>query len=413
MNNPAKLLLLGFGLAVLVGASLVIGGPADREDAFSWDVISKGDIQEIITASGEIRAKAQINVGTCVAGVIQTIHVEDGQEVHLGDKLVTIDQVRLKEQVAQARAGLQAALKESKRLESVKLRLLDRLNRFESLWSGGLVSEEDFQQQKQDFQSAELAFQASSATVVQAEANLKALLDDLGKATLRAPINGKVTSLKAERGEMAIPGISNLPGAVLMVISDMSEMHAEVLVNESEVVRIKPGQSAQVTLEALPNAVLQGVVTEVETGAEGTGQEARLYRVKVRVAAQNEDRPALRPGMTAKVAILTQAAKASLRVPLPAVVEHECPSEAFGSRSVFVPRMVNYVYVFQGGRVQERLVEIGIADSRFFEIKGGLREGEIVLTGPLHRLKALTNLTRVDLRRLKDSVLTETEGKPR
>ena len=227
VSKKTKFVLGGAAaLVILIGGGIAFGGAKDEDSAYSWDAVARGDIRETITASGEIRAKTQINIGTSVAGEIKAIHVVDGQNVKAGDMLVSIDQERLKQAQAQAQGLLDGARQDASRLQGAMKRAVDSFPRYESLRRDGLMSDEDFLQQKLAKESAVLAYNSARANVAQSEANLKGVQDGLSKATLRAPINGRVTSLKAEKGETAIPGMSNLPGATLMISSDMSEMQA-------------------------------------------------------------------------------------------------------------------------------------------------------------------------------------------
>jgi HlyD family secretion protein len=243
--------------------------------------------------------------------------------------------------------------------------------------------------------------------VVQNEANWKAMQDGLSKATLRAPIAGRVTSLKAEKGETAIPGMSNLPGATLMIISDMSEMQAEIKVNESEVVRTKVGQTAQVSVESLPGKVFQGRVIEVATGTEKTGSDANLYKVKVLLMGQRSDLDNLRPGMSTRAVILTNEAKAVLRVPLQSVLEREGSLEEAQKQGLLAPANRNIVMVVKDGKASERQVQVGIANTQYFELKEGLTEGDKVLTGPIRKLKELKDKAQATLRARSDSELVK------
>ncbi|HEX4845803.1 MAG TPA: efflux RND transporter periplasmic adaptor subunit [Geothrix sp.] len=407
-SRKTKLLLGGAAaLLVLIVLGVAFGGAKDEDSAFSWDAISRGDIRETITASGEIRAKTQINIGTSVAGEIKAIHVKDGQNVKAGDLLVTIDQERLRQSMAQATAALEAVRQDAARLEGAMRRSVDSFPRYEALRQQGLMSDEDFRQQKLAKESAVLSYSSAKANVAQSEANLKAMQDGLSKATLRAPITGRVTSLKAEKGETAIPGMSNLPGATLMIISDMSEMQAEIKVNESEVVRTKVGQTAQVTVESLPGKVFHGSVIEVATGTEKTGTDANLYKVKVLLQGQRADLDNLRPGMSARAVILTQEAKGVLRVPLQAVLEREGTLEDAQKQGLLAPSTRNVSMAYKDGKALEVVVQVGIANTQFFELKGGLAEGDKVLTGPLRKLKELKDKAAVKLRARSDSELAK------
>ncbi|MCM2249460.1 MAG: efflux RND transporter periplasmic adaptor subunit [Geothrix sp.] len=406
-RNTKFVLFGGLGLTLLIILGVAFGGAKDEDSAFSWDAISRGDIRETITASGEIRAKTQINIGTSVAGEIKAIHVVDGQNVKAGDLLVTIDQERLRQSMAQATAALDAARQDAARLEGAMRRSVDSFPRYEALRQQGLMSDEDFRQQKLAKESAVLSYSSAKANVAQSEANLKGMQDGLSKATLRAPITGRVTSLKAEKGETAIPGMSNLPGATLMIISDMSEMQAEIKVNESEVVRTKVGQTAQVTVESLPGKVFQGSVIEVATGTEKTGTDANLYKVKVLLQGQRADLDNLRPGMSARAVILTQEAKGVLRVPLQAVLEREGTLEDAQKQGLLAPSTRNVSMAYKDGKALEVVVQVGIANTQFFELKGGLAEGDKVLTGPIRKLKELKDKAAVKLRARSDSELAK------
>lgn len=186
-------------------------------------------------------------------------------------------------------------------------------------------------------------------------------------------------------------------------------MQAEIKVNESEVVRTKLGQTAQVAVESLPGKVFQGKVIEVATGAEKVGSDANLYKVKVLLAGQRGDLDNLRPGMSTRAVILTNEAKGVLRVPLQAVLEREGSVEDAQKQGLLAPATRNVVMQFKNGKAQERIVQVGIANTQFFELKEGLVEGDKVLTGPIRKLKELKDKTSASLRARSDSELAKTK----
>lgn len=408
MTRKTKLLLgFGLGFIVLIGLGFAFGGPKDESNSFSWDTLAKGDIRETIVASGEIQSMLKINVGTSVMGEIKALHVKDGQDVKAGQLLVTIDQERLKQGLIQSEAALDGQRKDAARLEATQAKARDTFRRMESLFKQGLISEEEFRQAKLNRDSAELSFQTAQTNVQQGQANLASMRDALSKSVLVAPISGRVTGLKAEKGETAIPGMSNLPGAVLMVISDMSDLIAEIKVNESEVVRLKLEQPAQVTVESFPGKVFQGKVREIATAAEKIGQDSNMYKVKVAMdmAAQGIER--LRPGMSARAVVLTAESKNVLRVPLQSVLEREGSLEDAQKKGLLSPEARNVVMVHKDGRALERTIKTGIANTQFYEVKEGVAEGESVLTGPIRKLKELKDRAAVKLKKKSDTQLEQ------
>jgi HlyD family secretion protein len=407
-------LLLGAGAAVLLLIILgaTFGGGRDESDSYSWDRITRGDIRETITASGEIQARTKISIGTSVMGEIKVLHVKDGQDVKAGDPLVTIDQERLKQGLIQAQAALEGVRQDAGRLKAAKTRAEENFTRMESLYKQGLISDEEYRQAKLNRDSAALSYQSAEANVQQSVANLASMKDSLSKSELRAPISGRVTGLKALKGETAIPGMSNLPGATLMVISDMSEIIAEIKVNESEVVRTRLGQTAQVMVESLPGRVFPGKVYEVATAAEKIGTDANMYLVKVALDMTSPDVASLRPGMSARAVVLTSEVKNVLRVPLQSVLEREGSMEEAQKKGLLSPEGRNVAFVVKDGRATETTVKTGVANSQFIEVKEGLQENEKVLTGPVRKLKEMKEKATVKVRAKSDAELEE-EAKKR
>ena len=396
-------------VAALIAAAM-LSSKGDDSSLYSWDTVSRGDIRETITASGEFQAKVKVNIGTSVMGEIKELFVIDGQDVKIGDPLVHIDSVGIQQEYERAKAMLDAARSDAERAKTSSARLTEVFERMDNLFKQGLVSDEDFRQARQNRDAAVLAAQSAEAYVEQAFASMKAMEDHLSKSRLIAPISGRVTGLIAEKGETAIPGQSNLPGATLMVISDMSEMMAEVKVNEGEVIRARVGQSAQVTAESLPGRVFMGKVVEVATASEKIGQDANMYKVKVALDMSAPQVDELRPGMSARAVILAAEAKNALRLPLQSVLEREGSMEEALKRGLFAPETQNVVMAVKDDKAIETVVQVGIANTQHYELKDGLNEGDKLITGPARRLKDVKNNTPVKLKQKSDSQI-EAENK--
>ncbi len=405
MRTPTKIKgAIVLGCAGLLSLGLTFGKTGNEADALSWDSVGRGEVRETIQASGEIQAGTRINIGTNVAGEITELYVKDGQYVQPGQVLVRIDPERLRQQLSQAEAMLQSAGKDAQRLDAARRIAEESYERTDALYRQGLVSVEQFRQARLSKESADLTTESARANVTQNEANVAAMRDALTKTEIRSPIVGRVTALRAEKGEMAIPGMSNLPGAVLMVVSDMTETCAEIKVNENEVVRLKVGQQAQVTVEPLPDRVFQGTIHEIASAAEATGQDANMYKVKVLLRVTDRDMAILRPGMSARAVILTADVRDAVRVPLQSVLEREGSMDDARARGLFVPQTRSVVMVAgKDNKVRERAVSLGIADSQYYEVRSGLSTGDKVITGPLRKLRDLKDAAGVTLHRLSDA----------
>jgi HlyD family secretion protein len=230
-------------------------------------------------------------------------------------------------------------------------------------------------------------------------------MDTLSKTAFTSPIDGIITSRRAEEGEMAIIGTMNNPGTVLMTIADLSVMEVEVQVDETDVVGVQLGQTANIRVDAFPNQVIKGKVTEIgssalqKVGASTTTQESKDF--KVVVTLENPSK-LLKPGLSASADIITAEKKQVLAVPISALVIREKKADAATAE----PSMSKGageeegIYVVENSRVKFVPVKKGITGELTIEISSGLSEGQDIVVGPYDAL-----------RQLKDGVLIKTEAK--
>lgn len=366
--------------------------------AFTTEQVRRQDLSESITANGEIQAKRQVKVGTSVTAEIKEIHIKDGQWVKEGELLVTLDQERYRQQLAQAELGLRSA-KEDLRIAAATLQK-QRLTfgRKQTLHQQGLLSHEEFQDAKLALDGADTGQQRAQVAVQQAEAQVALAQDALSKTVIRASMGGRVTGIKAEKGETAIAGTNNLVGATLLVISDLTELLAEMKVGELDVVKLKPGQPAEITVDALPGRMFQGSVLEVASSVEkgntvGMAQDAQTYRVRVALKGTEEELSALRPGMSSRIAVLSNKVQQVVAIPLQAVQERESKSGSLGILSGSRP----VAYVLKDGKAQERTLKVGLTTRRAVQVLEGLKEGETLLSGPAKGLATLADGAKVKL----------------
>ncbi|BDU72186.1 efflux RND transporter periplasmic adaptor subunit [Mesoterricola silvestris] len=390
------------GVLSTLGWAALRGGSAAPE--FTTEPVKRQALRDSVTANGEVQAKTRVNVGVQVTAAIKELHVADGQWVKAGDLLVTLDQERYRQALNQAEMGLRMARKDLEIALATFSKQDQTFLRQERLNRAGLTSLEEFQQVKLARDTAATTLERARVAVQQSEAQAAIAQDDLSKTVIRATMAGQVTGLKAEKGETAIAGTTNLAGAVMMVISDLSEMMAEIRVGELDVVKVAVGQPAEVTVDALPGKVFQGKVltvassTDRPTGSStSNSQEAQSYKVRILLDGTPKERAALRPGMSARVAVLTAEHKDVLSVSLAAIQDREAGAGGLGlltgSRSV--------VFVVKDGRAEERNISTGLTTRRAAEVLSGLREGEVVISGPAKQLATLAAGAAVKLQKGK------------
>jgi HlyD family secretion protein len=388
---------------VLIGAGGVAFANRKEETIFTAERATRQDLRDKIEANGQIQALKRVQVGSQVTAEIKQIHVKDGQQVSAGDLLVTLDQEKSKQDVNNAQLGLKMSQQDLQNAEAAFQKQSLTFSRQETLFKQGLLSSEDHQTAKLNRDNADTTLQKARVAVHQADAYLAIAQDALSKTIIRASMSGTVTGLKAEKGEMAIAGMTNLSGAVLMVISDLSEMLAEINVGELEVVKLKVGQPAEIQVDAIPGKVFQGKVLEVASAVDASSQQNQQnqnYRVRVRIAGSSEELKGLRPGMSARVAALCSEAKNALTVPLQAIQERESKTGALklmsGSKSV--------VFVVKDGKVEERELKVGTITRKAVEVLDGVKEGESVVTGPAKALPSLAVGAKVKTQSEADAI---------
>jgi HlyD family secretion protein len=338
----------------------------------------RGVFRSTVTASGEIVAERYAEVGSSVMGKLVSLPVREGDPVRSGQVVARVDAVPATSERDAAAALVRAAEAE---LAAARARAEDArraLVRGGELRGEGLLPPADFDALQAAADAAAAQTDAAEKRVAQARAQLARAADLVGKTEIVAPLDGIVTRLPVREGEMVVIGIQNMPGTTIMTISDLSEINAEVKVAEAEILNVRVGQPATVTLEALPRREFAGEVVEVGASAlpvVGTGAAAREFRVKVRVQAPEEG---LRPGLTCDAEILVGEAQDALAVPLQAVVLRGEPG-----------RERTGVFTVDEGVARFVPVEAGMIGGLEIEVKSGLEEGREIAVGPWQSLKDL------------------------
>jgi len=439
-------------VAVLVVAGVVFGVVMhNRANVIkvTTDHVQRQDLVATVNGTGQIKPKTYVNVGANAFGRITHLNVKEGDHVQRGAVLATIENVQPSATVAAQQATIassrtdvvsnEAAEKtaDANTLEAkadLEQKRLD-YDRARQLYDGKLIS-------KQDFDAKQAAFDMSTATLAQrvavqnqsraqtlsqrahvnqAVATQRSNFDALDKTISRAPFDGLVTNVPVREGETVVVGIQNAEGSTLMTLADMSVITAEVKVDETDIVNVRLGQIADVTVDALPGKIFRGHVTEVgdqallrttgiATSQSTTGtEEAKDFKVIVTLDGSPSE---LRPGLSSTAKITTAQRPNVLVLPIQALVERDPaaekelashPDSKSDPNAPPVPTkkssLVQGVYKVAGekGKLRVNFVPVttGVTGATDIELLSGLSQNDEIITGPYKTLRALKSGTLV------------------
>ena len=426
--------------------------------------VLRQDLTQTVSANGEIKPKKYVNVSSNMMGRIVRLPVKEGDRVREGNLLVQIESIQSEADVRSAEASLDAAEVELEgmsasirsaeaaitsgkaeitRSEADLARSKQAFDRAEQMAKEGLIAKEQYERTKADYDISVAQLNAARARLAQAEAQLGQVLkqhdstririaqqraglvrarDMFSKTTIRSTLDGIITNLPVNEGEIAIVGIQNQPGTTLMTIADMSIITAEVKVDETDIVSVKLGQEARIKVDALGDRMLLGHVTEIGNSAltrssgtaagtvTGTGQEAKDFKVVVTLDDPPQE---LRPGLSCTATIQTATRQQILTAPIQALTIRELdPTDpkvkstnasggvalAAGAGASNKKKVEKEgVFVLTNGVAFFRPVKTGITGTTDIEILEGLAENDQIVTGPYQVLRTLKDNTRIKI----------------
>lgn len=444
-------------VAVLVLAGVAVGTVLHGQAAVTkvdLQKVARQDLQSVVSGTGQIKPKTYVNIGATAFGRITHLNVREGDHVKRGAVLATVESVQPAATVAAQQATIAssrtdvnsfsaaektAAANITQAKADLEQKRLD-YDRAQALYNDKLISKQDYDGKKAAFdvsaatlqqrQAAEAQALAQTdsqrAKVNQAMASQRSNFDALDKTVSRAPFDGLVTNVPVREGETMVIGIQNAEGSTLMTLADMSVITAEVKVDETDIVNVRIGQPADVTVDALPGKVFKGHVTQVgdqallrttgvATSQSTTGtEEAKDFKVVVTLDQGTDE---LRPGLSATAKITTAKKANVLTLPIQALVERNPDEEkaaaaaaANGAKALAVsaPALTtggNKAPTTQGvfvvrqdhGKMRASFVPVttGITGATDIEVTGGLQPGDEVVTGRYKVLRALKSGTVV------------------
>jgi HlyD family secretion protein len=378
------------GGVVLLAAILVASILSGRKQTGEKVYVEKAHRQALtqsVKSSGQIQPRIKVNISAHVIGKIDKLYAVEGAAIAAGAPFLELEREAFLAARDNARAQLAMA---RTALEQARVSAADekvRLARAEQLSTQGISSVEALEAARLRNTSADLQVQQAKEAVTQAQALLDKAEDDLRKTTIYSPLSGRVIALNAEVGEVVVSGTMNNPASVIGTIADLSEILAEIDVDETEVVHLAAGQPVVLKVDAIPDREYTGKVVEI--GSSGYSKPSQpdvtFFQTKVLFDAPDEK---LRPGMSARAEIQVATHADALAVPIQSVVERK-PKAAGDDAAAKKALPVSVVFVVEAGKAKSVPVETGISDSTDVEIVSGLAGGEQVVTGPYRALRKL------------------------
>lgn len=373
-------------------------------------------ITETVTASGKIYPETEVKIAPEVSGEITELTIEEGDSVKAGQLLVKINPAIYNSMVNQAEASMQQSragalnTKEMMAQSQSQYELAkSTFDRNQKLYQDKVISALEFEQAEASFKSAKATYEASKASlsggnygVAAAQASLSQSRETLRKTTITAPRSGIISQLNVKKGERVV-GTAQMAGTEMLTIADMSRIEVRVDVSETDIAKVKLGDTTAIEADAYRNRKFTGIVSKVAVSSKSTGlvqtstDQVTNYTVHILIlpssyadltAGMTKGKFPFKPGMSASVEIQTNKAFNILSVPVNAVTTRDWPdslkakmrneSDA-GMNDI---RQVVFVYDEKTKQVRLRDVKTGLQDNEYLQVTDGLKEAEQVVIAP-------------------------------
>ena len=347
-------------LSLMIAVLSMVACGKKTEVKYESSKVSKQNISTSITATGTIEPVTEVEVGTQVSGIIDKIYVDYNSVVKKGQLIAELDKTNLLSELSSAKSNMESAKSNMEYQKS-------NYNRYKELYSKGLVSADDYE-------NAQLSYkQASEEYAIQKESVSKAQTN-LGYAIITSPIDGIVLSKEVEEGQTVAAAMET--PTLFIIAQDLTDMQVIADVDEADIGGVKEGQRVTFTVDAFPDDLFEGKVTQVRQEAT---EESNVVTYEVVISAPNDDLK-LKPGLTANVTIFTNERDGVLAVPSKAL--RFAPNENLlaEGESITDCEGKDKVWMREGSNFKAVPVKIGVTNGTYTEIISGLKEGDAVLT---------------------------------
>lgn len=412
-SRRKRYIILGsIALLVLWIVVSTIMGKREKPIPVTTEKAIRKTIVQTVSATGKIQPEVEVKISPEVAGEIIELPVVDGMAVKKGDLLMKIKPDSYKALVEQQQAAISAAKSMNLQAKATLLKSEQDLKRAQDLFNKKMISESEFTSAQAARDVANSTYESTVHEIERAEAGSSQARDQLSKTTIYSPINGTVTVLNSKQGERVV-ATNQFAGTEVMRVADLSVMEARVDVNENDVVNVKVGDKALVTIDAYGERKFQGTVVQIantgKTTGTGTQEEVTNFEVKTRIEDNDVQ---LRPGLSCTADIQTNMAQDVVAVPMQSVTirtgdsnlspeeiekrkQKQAASDKGDNDALFTNQKLEKktekeereniskgVFTFgRDGKAHWVKVTTGIADDTYMEIKTGVQPGDEVIAG--------------------------------
>jgi len=380
---------------ILIIVAVVVSGKKDKIVTVQSEKVMKRNITQVVSGTGTINPETKVDISAEISGEIVQLPYKEGDTVKKGDLLVKIKAETYGARINQQQAGVQYSRTQVEVAENNLKKAELELQRTEQLFQSGLVSQSDLDNARIAYQVAQSNVKSSNANVRQNQALLQQSSQDLSKATIRSNMDGIVTKLNNEIGEKVV-GTQQMAGSVIMTVSDLSTMDAEIEVSETDITSVKLGDTAEVEVDAFPDRIIKGFVYEISNSAKskGTGTQEQVinFIVKIRIIDQDVQ---LKPGMSCNAEIKVNSKPDVIAIPIQCVTAREDEKQENTENDEVKrksdenlkkkekPKEVVFI-VEEGSPTKVKMVQVktGISDDKYIEVLEGLQPDQVIVKGP-------------------------------
>ncbi len=363
-----KLITIG-GVVIALGLCGYFFLGASSKERINWQTVkvSRSSMSDMVSATGTVEPVTKVEVGTQVSGIVDKIHVDYNSIVRKGQLIAEMDKVTLQAELESQAAQLSNSKAEYEYQQK-------NYARSKVLFEKQLISDSDYETATYNYEKAKSAYEKAKADIVKVKRNL-------GYAVITSPIDGVVISREVEEGQTVAAGFET--PTLFTIAKDLTEMQVIADVDEADIGQVEEGQRVAFSVDAYPNDVFEGKVTQVRLEAT---VESNVVTYEVVISAPNPELK-LKPGLTATVSIYTLEKNNVLTIPAKALkfAPEQAVAEASGvllkPLHVDNPALQKTVWLKNGQILEEKEIQLGTSTTSTVEVVGGLTEGQEIVTG--------------------------------